>query len=222
MSVNNTSYLPLTQWLQAQNVRLIAVSKTKTPAEIMTLYNAEQRDFGENKVQELLQKKTLLPADIHWHYIGHLQTNKVKYIAPFISCIHTIDSLRLLQEIDKQARSCGRTIDCMLQIFIAQENTKFGLTYAEATQLLENNALALLQNIRIVGLMGMASFTDDTTRIKEEFGQLKHFFDALQSTFFADKPYFKELSMGMSGDYTIAVEQGSTMVRIGSLLFGNR
>lgn len=216
------TYQPLNDRLKAQGVRLVAVSKTKTVAEIMTLYQAGQRDFGENKVQELLQKKALLPDDICWHHIGHLQTNKVKYIAPFISLIQSVDSLRLLQEIDKQAALNGRIIDCLLQIHIAQEETKFGLTPAEAADLPANDAYRALQNVHIVGLMGMASFTENTGQIQNEFGQLRQLFDMLKNTYFAQKTYFKELSMGMSSDYAIAVEQGATMVRIGSLLFGER
>lgn len=216
------TYQPLNDRLKAQGVRLVAVSKTKTVAEIMTLYQAGQRDFGENKVQELLQKKALLPDDICWHHIGHLQTNKVKYIAPFISLIQSVDSLRLLQEIDKQAALNGRIIDCLLQIHIAQEETKFGLTPAEAADLPANDAYRALQNVRIVGLMGMASFTENTGQIRNEFGQLRQLFDMLKNTCFAKKTYFKELSMGMSSDYAIAVEQGATIVRIGSLLFGER
>ena len=197
-------------------IQLVAVSKTKPAEEIMTLYSFGQRDFGENYVQELVDKQGSLPADIRWHFIGHLQSNKVKYIAPFVHLIHGVDSLRLLKEIDRQAARHGRVIDCLLQVHIAREETKFGLDAAELDQLMNGPDLSALQNIRVRGLMGMASFTEDQGKVREEFKGLKILFDK----------YFQGgddiLSMGMSGDYTIAMEEGSTMVRIGSLLFGKR
>ncbi len=208
--------------LSATDTTLVAVSKTKPNEAILRLYEQGQRIFGENRVQELTQKYETLPKDIEWHLIGHLQTNKVKYIAPFVQLIHSVDSLKLLQEIDKQAAKNDRTIDCLLQMYIADENTKFGLSEIEAFDLLDTNAYADMQHIRIVGVMGMATFTNDTTQVRNEFKQLKYIFKQFKQKYFAEKDYFKEISMGMSGDYRIAIEEGSTMVRIGSLLFGNR
>jgi len=197
-------------------VQLVAVSKTKPADEIMILHGFGQRDFGENYVQELLDKQASLPADIRWHFIGHLQSNKVKYIAPFVHLIHGVDSLRLLKEIDRQAARQGRVIDCLLQVHIAREETKFGLDAVELNQLMSDPDLQALSNARVRGLMGMASFTDDAQKVRAEFKGLKALFNQ----------YFKDpgaiLSMGMSGDYTIAMEEGSTLVRIGSLLFGKR
>lgn len=200
---------------------LVAVSKTKPNEDILEAYQAGQRVFGENKVQELREKSETLPKDISWHMIGHLQRNKVKYIAPFVTLIHAVDSLRLLQEIDKQAAKNNRIIDCLLQIHIADETTKFGFSYDEATDLINSTAIDTLKNIRITGLMGMATNTDDSTQVKAEFDRLKSFFDTITSI---NKPNIaiSELSIGMSGDYKIALESGSTMVRIGSALFGAR
>lgn len=208
--------------ISAQNARLVAVSKTHPVEKIQALYEQGQRIFGENRPQEMLEKHSALPPDIEWHMIGHLQTNKVKSIAPFVSLIHAVDSLRLLQEIDKQAEKNGRIIDCLLQFHIAAEETKFGLDLSEANEILESPAFAELQNIRIGGVMGMATFTDDAAQVRQEFRQLKRIFEDLKAHFFQNMPHFKEISMGMSGDWTIALEEGSTLLRIGSLLFGDR
>ena len=208
--------------IESLNVKLIAVSKTKSAEEIVEAYEAGQRAFGENMVQELVEKQEQLPKDIEWHLIGHLQTNKVKYIAPFISLIHSVDSLKLLQEINKQAAKNNRIIDCLLQIYIADEETKYGLDFAEAIELLRSEEYQDLKNIRIVGVMGIASNTENPKQIKEEFYELQTLFNGLKKSFFHDQKSFKEISMGMSGDYKIAIEQGSTMVRIGSTVFGKR
>lgn len=204
------------------NVKLIAVSKTKPAAVLMEAYNAGQRVFGENNVQELVEKYDQLPKDIEWHLIGHLQTNKVKYIAPFISLIHSVDSIKLLQEIDKQATKNNRIIDCLLQIYIADEETKFGLGFDEAIELLRSEEFTSLQHVRIVGLMGIATNTENSKQLKDEFYELHTFFDGIKLSYFRKEDAFKELSMGMSGDYKIAIEEGSTMVRVGSLIFGQR
>lgn len=202
--------------------KLIAVSKTKTIEQILEAYNAGQRVFGENQVQELADKYEALPKDIEWHLIGHLQTNKVKYIAPFISLIHSVDSLKLLHEINKQAAKNNRVIDCLLQIYIADEDTKFGLGHDEAVEILRSEEFSSLKNIRIVGVMGIATNTDNQKNIKDEFYELNTFFHGLRVSFFRKEPSFKEISMGMSSDYKIALEEGSTMVRIGSTIFGHR
>lgn len=204
------------------DVCLIAVSKTKPKAAIEEAYAAGQRVFGENIVQELVQKADELPIDIEWHLIGHLQSNKVKYIAPFISLIHSVDSLKLLIEIDKQAAKNNRVIDCLLQIYIADEDSKYGLDFAEAIELLRSDEFVALKNVRIVGIMGIATHTENQKKISEEFYELKTLFKGLKESFFKDAPYFKEVSMGMSADYTLAIEQGSTMVRLGSTIFGER
>jgi len=203
-------------------IQLVAVSKTKPIEVIQEAYDAGQRVFGENQVQELMEKQAILPKDIQWHLIGHLQSNKVKYIAPFISLIHSVDSLKLLVEINKQALKNNRVIDCLLQIHIADEETKFGLAYDEVIELLRSETFATLQNIRIIGLMGMATNTDKEKLIKEEFYELKTLFNGIKASFFRKADYFKELSMGMSSDYKIAIEQGSTMIRLGSTIFGAR
>ena len=208
--------------LESINVVLIAVSKTKSVGEIMEAYQAGQRDFGENQVQELVQKQEFLPKDINWHLIGHLQTNKVKNIAPFINLIHSVDSLKLLQEINKQALKSNRVIDCLLQIYIADEDTKYGFDFDEAIDLLRSEEFLQLQNIRITGLMGIASNTESTKRIHEEFYELSTLMKGLKQTYFADKDFFNEISMGMSSDYKIAIEHGSTMIRLGSTIFGSR
>jgi len=186
------------------------------------LYAQGQRIFGENRVQELVEKYEALPKDIEWHLIGHLQTNKVKYIAPFVRMIHSVDSLKLLKEINKQAAKHERTIDCLLQMHIANEATKFGMNESEVIDLLNDTAFKNMQNIRITGVMGMATFTDDKSQVRNEFRQLKYIFNQLKRNFFMDNETFREISMGMSGDYQIAIAEGSTMVRIGSLLFGAR
>ncbi|MBK8657371.1 MAG: YggS family pyridoxal phosphate-dependent enzyme [Bacteroidetes bacterium] len=206
----------------AQGARLVAVSKTKPVADILELYHAGQRVFGENKVQEMADKQQLLPADIEWHFIGHLQTNKVKQLAAFVSLIHSVDSLKLLEEINKQAQKNNRVIDCLLQIFIADEVTKFGFHEDELQDLLHSNAFRELKNIRICGLMGMATNTNDTVKIENEFIALHTLFNKLRETEFKQQPAFCELSMGMSSDYKIALRHGATLIRIGSMLFGQR
>jgi PLP dependent protein len=209
--------------LSGTTARLIAVTKTKPIQDLQEAYQANCKIFGENKVQEMVQKWEVLPKDIEWHLIGHLQSNKVKYMAPFVSVIHSIDSLKLLQEVDKQALKNNRTIDCLLQIYIAQEETKFGLSQEEALEVLASEEFKLLQNIRIVGVMGMATNTDDQEQVRLEFRSLKLFFDQLKSTLPAmNNVSLKEISMGMSGDYLIAAEEGSTLVRVGSAIFGSR
>lgn len=204
------------------NVKLIAVSKTKPVEVLQEAYNAGQRVFGENNVQELVEKQGQLPKDIEWHLIGHLQTNKVKYIASFINLIHSVDSLKLLQEIDKQAAKNNRIIDCLLQIYIADEETKFGLGFDEAIELLRSEGFTTLQHVRIVGLMGIATNTENQKQLKDEFYELHTFFDGVKASFFRKEDSFKELSIGMSADYKIAIEEGSTMIRVGSLIFGQR
>lgn len=205
-----------------QHVTLVAVSKTHPVEIIMEAYNAGHRIFGENKVQELVPKYEAMPKDIEWHLIGHLQSNKVKYIASFVSLIHSVDGLKLLEVIDKEAQKHNRIIDCLLQIHIASEETKFGLSADELEELLSSNDFKEMKNIRVVGLMGMATFTDNMAQVRMEFKFLSTLFQSVKAKYFADKPWFKELSMGMSSDYTVAIEEGSTMVRIGSNIFGHR
>ena len=208
--------------LGQSGVELIAVSKYQNIASIMEAYDAGQRIFGENLVQELVDKETQLPKDIEWHLIGHLQTNKVKYIASFIKMIESVDSLKLLIEINKQAAKHDRVIDCLLQIYIADEDTKFGLGFDEAIELLRSEEYLDMKNIRIVGIMGIASNNATDKRIFDEFTELKVLFDGIKVSFFRKDPSFKEISMGMSGDYKLAIEAGSTMVRVGSSIFGKR
>ncbi|MBX2930996.1 MAG: YggS family pyridoxal phosphate-dependent enzyme [Chitinophagaceae bacterium] len=214
MSVNKEAYLHIINELKGK-ATLVAVSKIKPVEDILALYELGQKDFGENYVQELVDKQAQLPTDIYWHFIGHLQSNKVKYIAPFVHLIHGVDSLKLLQEINKQAAKHNRTIQCLLQVHIAQETTKFGFSFEELEALLIPKEL---NNVEVVGLMGMASFSDDKQLVRNEFMQLKNQFEKLSSTHSS----FKILSMGMSDDYSIALEEGSNMLRIGSLLFGKR
>lgn len=204
------------------SVTLVAISKTKPLEAIMEAYSTGHKIFGENKVQELTTKYEQLPKDIEWHLVGHLQTNKVKYIAPFVSLIHSVDSLSLLKEIDKQGKKNNRIIRCLLQVYIASEETKFGLSEDELNELIHSEELRSLANVSICGLMGMATFTEDTSRIRKEFNSLYHIFQRLKETWYANHPEFKEISMGMSSDYRIAIEEGSTMVRIGSDIFGER
>jgi pyridoxal phosphate enzyme (YggS family) len=205
-----------------ENVCLVAVSKTKPVEMIRQAYDAGQRHFGENKAQDMAAKYPQLPQDIHWHFIGHLQTNKVKYIAPFVHLIHAVDSLKLLKEINKQALKNNRVIDCLFEFHIAREESKFGLNLAEAEAILNSEEWNTMKNIRLCGVMGMASYTDDKEQIAAEFHQLKQHFDHLKKNYFPNEDTFKEISMGMSGDYRIAIEQGSTMVRVGSKIFGAR
>ena len=204
-----------------EHVTLVAVSKTKPVADLMEAYNAGQRIFGENKIQEMADKWEQMPKDIEWHMIGHVQTNKVKFMAPFVSLIHGVDSLKLLEEINKQALKNNRIIDCLLQIYIAEEESKFGLDEEELSELLASPTFKEMKNIRIVGLMGMATFTDDQNQIKKEFSHLKTIFDGLQSLQTVNCK-LQTVSMGMSGDYQLAIACGSTMVRIGSSIFGGR
>jgi len=204
------------------NVKLLAVSKTKPAEDVQEAYDAGQRLFGENMVQELVEKQENLPKDIQWHLIGHLQSNKVKYIAPFITMIQSVDSLKLLQEINKHAEKNKRVIDCLLQIYIADEETKFGLGFDEAIELLRSEEFAALKHVRIRGLMGIATNTDNEKQIKDEYYELKTFFDGIKQSFFRKDDTFDTLSMGMSSDYKVAIEQGSTMVRLGSTIFGER
>ncbi|GAB7086191.1 YggS family pyridoxal phosphate-dependent enzyme [Marinifilum fragile] len=204
------------------NVTLVAVSKTKPNEAIMEAYDSGYRVFGENKPQELTRKFEELPKDIVWHMIGHLQTNKVKYIAPFVSLIHAVDSLKLLKEINKQALKNNRVIDCLMQFHIADEDTKFGLDLNDAERIINSEEYQNMQNVRIVGVMGMATYTDDEKQIRSEFGNLKSIYSELKSKFFPDEESFKEISMGMSGDYKLAIEEGSTMIRVGSTIFGAR
>lgn len=205
-----------------ENVSLVAVSKTKPAELLLEAYNCGQRTFGENKVQEMVWKYDELPKDIEWHFIGHLQTNKIKYIAPFVHLIHGVDSFKLLKSIDAEAKKAGRIIPCLLQFYIAEEETKFGLSMQEATEMLNSNEYKVLGNVKISGVMGMATYTDDENQIRKEFANLKKYFEKLKSEFFTANFDFKEISMGMSGDYLIAIAEGSTMVRIGSTIFGER
>ena len=205
-----------------EGVKLVAVSKKKSPEIIMQAYNSGHKIFGENKAQELIQKQEELPKDIDWHFIGHLQTNKAKYLTPFVSMIHGIDSLKILKTVNKEAQKSNRIIPCLLQFHIAEESTKFGLSEEEAHEILDSSEYKTLRNISIVGVMGMATFTDDEEQVRNEFRFLKKIFDKLKKEYFPRKKGFKEISMGMSDDYAIAVEEGSTIVRIGSNIFGSR
>lgn len=204
------------------SVQLVAVSKTKPKEDIIEAYEGGYRVFGENKPQELAQKHKDLPKDIDWHFIGHLQTNKVKYIAPFVQLIHAVDSIKLLKEINKQAEKNKRVINCLLQFHIAAEETKFGLNLEEAKTLLDSEDFKSLKSIKIVGVMGMATHTDDENLILKEFRNLTFIFESLKSCLFINREEFKEISMGMSGDYMLAIKEGSTMIRVGSSIFGSR
>jgi pyridoxal phosphate enzyme (YggS family) len=203
-------------------VKLVAVSKTRSSAEILEVYNTGHRIFGENRVQELLSKKDKLPSDIEWHLIGHLQSNKVKYIASFISLIHSIDTFKLLKVVNTEAQKINRLVDCLLQFHIASEETKFGFSMSEVTEMIESEEFLQMKSVRIRGLMGMATFTDNITVVRKEFRYLADCFKILKNKYFSDKPSFSEISMGMSGDYTIAIEEGSTIIRPGSIIFGER
>ncbi|MEC4113954.1 YggS family pyridoxal phosphate-dependent enzyme [Myroides pelagicus] len=205
------------------DITLVAVSKTKPVSDLQEAYQAGQRIFGENKIQEMAEKYEVLPKDIQWHMIGHVQRNKVKYMAPFVSLIHGVDSFKLLEEIDKQAKKNNRIIPCLLQMFIAKEDTKFGLDNQELIEILESEAFKQLRNIEIHGLMGMATFTDDQEIVRQEFTALKQTFDSIKEKYCAlSSLKLTTISMGMSNDYTLAIECGSTMVRIGSSIFGHR
>ncbi|MDP4278047.1 MAG: YggS family pyridoxal phosphate-dependent enzyme [Bacteroidota bacterium] len=205
-----------------KGITLVAVSKFHPNESILEAYKAGQRVFGESRVQELIEKQKTLPSDIQWHFIGHLQTNKVKQIIPFVALIHSIDSVRLLSEIDKEAKRIGRVIPCLLQIHVAQEETKFGFSPEECLNLFASGTYIDFRNVKLKGLMGMASLTENASQIRSEFNCLKQCFDQVKQTYFPSDASFRELSMGMSNDYPIAIEEGSTMVRIGSLIFGER
>ncbi|HLO60040.1 MAG TPA: YggS family pyridoxal phosphate-dependent enzyme [Bacteroidales bacterium] len=205
-----------------QNVEIIAVSKTRPVTDLLTAYNAGQRAFGENKVQEIIQKQPLMPDDVEWHMIGHLQSNKIKYIISRIHLIHSVDSLKLLVDINREAAKINRIVDCLLQIHIASEESKFGLSFDEASSLLNSDEYKKASHIRIRGLMGMATFTDDEIQVRQEFDQLASFFKVIREKWFTTNTMFSELSMGMSGDYKLAIDAGSTMVRIGTSIFGER
>jgi len=205
-----------------EGVRLVAVSKTKPNEDIMAAYQVGQRIFGENKVQDLTKKYEELPKDVEWHFIGHPQTNKVKYIAPFVSLIHGVDSLKLLSAINKEGAKNKRVIPCLLQFHIAEESTKFGLDESEAGELLQTEEFKSFKNVEIAGVMGMATYTDDEEQIRNEFRMLRNIFRTLKNKYFSDSENFREISMGMSDDFTMAVEEGSTLIRVGSKIFGAR
>jgi len=204
------------------SVSLVAVSKTRSYGEIMTAYNTGQRLFGENRVQELLSKRDLLPSDIEWHLIGHLQTNKAKYVVPFVSMIESVDSLKLLNTINIEASKLNRQVRCLLQIHIATEDTKFGFSMDELTSILDSGETADLNYVALCGLMGMATYTSDTAKVRGEFRYLKDCFNTIKKKYFGADPRFSEISMGMSGDYALAIEEGSTIIRVGSIIFGER
>ncbi|MEE9461236.1 MAG: YggS family pyridoxal phosphate-dependent enzyme [Bacteroidales bacterium] len=204
------------------HVAIIAVSKRKPVEDIMQVYEAGHRIFGENRVQELIEKQALLPGDIDWHMIGHLQTNKVKYIAGFVDMIHSVDSLKLALAIDREADKTGRVIPVLLQVYIADEESKFGFSEDELNSLLDSQEISVLRNIRIDGLMGMATYTEDLEKIRSEFRYLGEVFSRVKNAYFAGSDHFRQISMGMSGDYEIAIEEGSTMIRVGTVIFGAR
>jgi PLP dependent protein len=204
------------------SVKLVAVSKTKPVQDIIEACNAGQKCFGENRVQELLNKKDHVPPDVEWHLIGHLQTNKVKYVVPFVSLIQSVDSLKLLNSVNSEASKINRVVNCLLQIHIAGEESKFGFSMDEIEEIIKTNGFSDLDYVRVCGVMGMATFTDDYNQVRKEFRHLRMCFEILKAGHFSNETFFREISMGMSGDYKIAIEEGSTMVRIGSLLFGER
>ena len=205
-----------------EGVTLVAVSKTKPVSDVQEAYDAGQRVFGENHALEMRDKHEALPKDIQWHFIGHLQTNKIKYIIPFVTLIHSIDSGNLLEAVNKEAKKHDRVVNCLLQFHIAQEETKFGLDLEEARQLLESDTFKQMENVRVCGVMGMATFTDDMEEVRKEFQHLKAIFDTLKNDYFAGQEQFKELSMGLSDDFPIAIEECATLVRVGSKIFGAR
>lgn len=205
-----------------EGVKLVAVSKTKPKETILEAYNVGHKIFGENKIQDLIRKYEELPKDIEWHFIGHPQTNKVKFIAPFVSLIHGVESFKLLRIINNEAQKNNRIISCLLQFHIAEESTKFGLSEKEAIEILNSEEFELFENVRIDGIMGMATYTDDEKQIRKEFSLLKKIFKKLKIEYFSQAGFFKEISMGMSDDYSIAIEEGSTMIRVGSKIFGER
>lgn len=205
-----------------EHVKLIAVSKTKPEEMVLEAYHAGHKIFGENKVQEMVRKYEVLPKDIEWHFIGHLQTNKVKYIVPFVSLIHSVDSFKLLKTINKEAERLNKIVDCLFEMKIAKEESKFGMTPEQVKQILGSAEYQAFRNIRLMGLMGMATFTEDEKMIKSEFQFLHSCFDEIKNSYFNGVNYFSEISMGMSDDYVIAIEEGATMIRVGSKIFGNR
>lgn len=219
---NLKNLLQLSKLCNEYNATLVAVSKTKPIEEILEVYHEGHRIFGENKVQELVDKYEQLPKDIEWHMIGHLQRNKVKYIAPFVSLIHAVDTVKLAKEINKQAKKEDRVIKVLLQIHIADETSKFGFQWEDLNKALKESEILEFKNISICGVMGMATFTDNQYQVREEFQRLKKYFDLLKSDYFTNQSNFKEISMGMSGDYKIALEENSSMIRVGSAIFGSR
>ena len=205
-----------------EGVKLVAISKTKPNESILEAYETGHRVFGENRVQELTQKYEALPKDIQWHMVGHMQSNKVKYIAPFVHLIHGVDKAKLLKVIDKEGKKNNRVLDILLQFHIAEEETKFGFDYQEAEEMLQSEQFKSYEHVRVCGVMGMATFTEDKTQIRKEFKQLAQYFQNLKKNYFSEDEHFKEISMGMTNDYDIAIEEGASLVRIGSLIFGKR
>lgn len=221
MSVISDQIKIITETLP-DGVELVAVSKFHPVEALKEAYDAGQRIFGESRVQEISQKRLLMPDDVQWHFIGHLQTNKVRQLVPYISLVHSVDSMKLLETINAESVRIGRVVDVLLQLHVAQEETKFGFTCEDCVDLVDKGVLDRLPNVRVCGVMGMATNTDDMGKVREEFKSIKNVFDTLKQRYFADKPYFKEISMGMSDDYHIAMEEGSTLVRIGTTIFGSR
>lgn len=221
MSVISDQIKIITETLP-DGVELVAVSKFHPVEALKEAYDVGQRIFGESRVQEISQKRLLMPDDVQWHFIGHLQTNKVRQLVPYVSLIHSVDSIKLLESINAESARIGRVVDVLLQLHVAQEETKFGFTCEDCVDLVDKGVLDRLPNVRVCGVMGMATNTDDMGKVREEFKSIKNVFDTLKQRYFADKPYFKEISMGMSDDYHIAMEEGSTLVRIGTTIFGSR
>ncbi len=221
MSVISDQIKIITETL-LDGVELVAVSKFHPVEALKEAYDAGQRIFGESRVQEISQKRLLMPDDVQWHFIGHLQTNKVRQLVPYVSLIHSVDSIKLLESINAESARIGKVVDVLLQLHVAQEETKFGFTCEDCVDMVDKGVLDRLPNVRVCGVMGMATNTDDMGKVREEFKSIKNVFDTLKQRYFADKPYFKEISMGMSDDYHIAMEEGSTLVRIGTTIFGSR
>lgn len=221
MSVISDQIKIITETLP-DGVELVAVSKFHPVEALKEAYDVGQRIFGESRVQEISQKRLLMPDDVQWHFIGHLQTNKVRQLVPYVSLIHSVDSIKLLKSINAESARIGKVVDVLLQLHVAQEETKFGFTCEDCVDLVDKGVLDRLPNVRVCGVMGMATNTDDMGKVREEFKSIKNVFDTLKQRYFADKPYFKEISMGMSDDYHIAMEEGSTLVRIGTTIFGSR
>ena len=221
MSVISDQIKIITETLP-DGVELVAVSKFHPVEALKEAYDAGQRIFGESRVQEISQKRLLMPDDVQWHFIGHLQTNKVRQLVPYVSLIHSVDSIKLLESINAESARIGRVVDVLLQLHVAQEETKFGFTCEDCVDMVDKGVFDRLPNVRVCGVMGMATNTDDMGKVREEFKSIKNVFDTLKQRYFADKPYFKEISMGMSDDYHIAMEEGSTLVRIGTTIFGSR